>query len=188
MTMLKKIGDVRQLNAEEIEQVSGGWEVVGPKFWSLDNTMTGIGIGWGMMSGSPAGTGYGWSGAIGQFSYNDLWNAVKKAEDAMKNLVDTNGDGVPDSPEIVVTAPVSHSDIQFANNQAQWNGYLLGAIIGLVGSAYGYPNISNIVGLSAGAPPVNNQMVDGNSDLIRDQIQASGGINNYAKQYIMNRY
>lgn len=47
-------------------------------------------------------------------------------------LVDTNGDGVPDSPEIVVTATVTHDQIHTINELAGWYQWGQNLALGLV--------------------------------------------------------
>lgn len=80
---------MRELNVVEMDSVAGGWDVVGAKTTSPQ-----------------------WSGGIGMSpdtDFSSLFIDLDRVAElfgakSSGNLVDTDGDGVPDSPEITVVA------------------------------------------------------------------------------------
>ena len=77
-------------------------------------------IGFGSGVFGPAG-----SGGFGNLTLPAGWDL---------GWVDTNDDGVPDSPPIVVTASVTQEQIQFLNQAAAWYQWGQNAAFGLVTS------------------------------------------------------
>ena len=175
---------MRNLSVDEINFVSGGEDIVVTANTSHkydNNSIPAI------FSASMA-----WASAYGSYltasgrGGSSFTSSLDKLSST--GLVDTNGDGVPDSPEIVVTAPANHGEIQFANNQAQWNSYLGGVLVGALGFVSGLEWPSYVAGSVIGSPPVNRIITEANSDLIRDQISTSGGLHKYVKYYYSNKY
>lgn len=98
------------------------------------------------------------------------------------NWVDTDGDGVPDSPEIVVQSPLTLSQIrdanQYAINQAQWNYFEAGIIAAI--AAKGLTFWASLgISSAMSVPPVSNTVTDANAEFIFASILAAGGLNNY---------
>lgn len=155
---------MHELNATEIDAVAGGWTVVG----NLTSTFT-SGVGWSFDGGT-----------------SSLVQDIDRMEPTYgmnnKNLVDTDGDGVPDSPEIVVTSPLSLSQIreasQYADFQAAmsyWEASLIGAIATKDLNFWAGFAIGGV----SGSPPVSDTVIEANADFLFASIVAYGGLHNY---------
>ena len=148
--------DFRELDAHEIEMVSGGLDGYG------DIVVTG-------------------SFDFGYYqSYSDLYYAQPTSDYVW--------------PDIVVTAPLTHSQIEeaeaFARDQAEHNLYTAETVFGLpVGIEYQWS--AGAIGIILGYPqvrdsftdPAQNALIEAQIDGIFAGIVAFGGVNNYITYY-----
>jgi hypothetical protein len=118
------MGNMREISIEECNAVFGGTDpdedvgtvVTGGKKY-YDNSISSFG---GFGSGS---FGYGGWGGLGDFTPPEGYDLA---------MVDTDDDGVPDSPGIVVTASITHDQIQTINQIAGWYQWGQNLAFGLV--------------------------------------------------------
>lgn len=106
------MGNMREISIDECRKVSGGSVietivVTGAKVLRDDGGYSSWGYGGSSYGGYTSYSGSGYYGSGG--------GAVQGPQ-----MVDTDGDGVPDSPEIVVTASITHDQIQNINQLAGW--------------------------------------------------------------------
>ncbi len=121
------MGNMREISLDECRRVSGGGDIVVtgrktvPKHENnaVDDLVRIRDSGWGddydRFDDDSGGRGGGGG------------DAAEEPE-----LVDTDGDGVPDSPEIVVTATVTHDQIHTINELAGWYQWGQNLALGLV--------------------------------------------------------
>jgi len=179
---------MRTLNAEEIEQVSGGWDVAGrAPSASVDLTKYGI-------TSLPMITDF-----IGPAVQFDVTQFIDfSALIGWTQLEDTDGDGIPDSPPIVVKSPLTHSEIarasQYADDLTDWLNYYKTIQLGVLGM--GVPELgAPLFSLDViNVPPIDNAINKGISDSIFTSIVNAGGTENYIADlnrgmqiYAMNR-
>lgn len=98
--------------------------------------------------------------------------AVTGGGAGQSSLVDTDGDGIPDSPEIVVNAPLGHSAISSLGTLADWYLFFDLASSGYaIGEAYGgYAGLGYGVGTGnpISATELKNQIWEGLIEMYRN--------------------
>ncbi len=182
----KPSGGFRELTSDEIMMVSGGFDDILVIGYDINSGSGHFGFGGGGFGGgnshetagySPYATliygGEGSSGGGGPTHYPDG--------------TDNDGDGIRETPPIVVTASATHGQIQAAHLSAQLSLYVSGVIaspvITIVGAqataglTLGQQVALNLAGAAVGAPLTNlltQELYDSTFNQQLDQIQNPG--------------
>ena len=158
------MGNMREISIEECNAVFGGNDTI---------TVTGNKTRPGNTDSS-AIYGHMYGGSI---LPSGIMSNPEVAEPA---LVDTDGDQVPDSPEIVVTAGVTHGQIQFLNQAAAWYQWAQNVVFGLVaGGGLMTSSLTNggqfvagaAIGGAANVPPLSDAQYQANWNILYRQMQ-----------------